>query len=139
MHYGTLIAGAMRKNDKVYALVSEKRDQTQRHHSATHLLHAALREVLGEHVIQRGSLVDDHKLRFDFAHFDPLTPEQIEAIEFLVNQKIVENIPALVSEMALEDAKKIGVMALLMRNMKVKFGSCVLATFLKSFVGNPCI
>lgn len=112
LHYGTLIAGAMRKNDKVYALVSEKRDQTQRHHSATHLLHAALREVLGEHVIQRGSLVDDHKLRFDFAHFDPLTPEQIEAIEFLVNQKIVENIPALVSEMALEDAKKIGVMAL---------------------------
>ena len=97
----------------VFASVDRiKRKNTAVHHTATHLLHAALRKILGSHVTQKGSLVNDMHLRFDFAHFAKLTLEEIRRIEDLVNQKIRENIPVVIREMAKEDALKGGAMAL---------------------------
>jgi alanyl-tRNA synthetase len=89
-----------------------KRKNTEVHHSATHLLHAALRKILGPHVVQKGSLVNDSHLRFDFAHFAKLTDVEIIQIEKLVNEKIRENFPVLTREMAREEALKMGAMAL---------------------------
>ena len=97
----------------VLARVDRKqRNKTEAHHSATHLLHAALRQVLGTHVAQKGSLVNAEHLRFDFSHFARLTDEEIIRIEDLVNEKIRENIPVLIDEMPKEEAIAMGAMAL---------------------------
>ncbi|MCB1830387.1 MAG: alanine--tRNA ligase, partial [Gammaproteobacteria bacterium] len=88
------------------------RGRTALNHSATHLLHAALRRVLGEHVQQKGSLVDAERLRFDFVHFEPVSREQLQAIERMVNQQIRYNHMVETRIMSLEDAKKAGAMAL---------------------------
>ena len=89
-----------------------KRRETEIHHSATHLLHAALRSVLGDHVEQKGSLVNDEHLRFDFSHFAKVTDEEVAQIEAMVNEKIRQNHPVVIKEMAKDEAVAMGAMAL---------------------------
>ena len=98
--------------DEVEALVDDSRRQIAKHHSATHLLHAALRELLGEHISQAGSLVEADRLRFDFSHPKAMSREEIKAVEAWVNDKIDRNLPAHTDVMGIEEAKKSGAMAL---------------------------
>ncbi len=112
-HIGTLTQGELRPGDRVDALVDpQRRAATRLNHSATHLLHAALRKVLGEHVQQKGSLVDPERLRFDFSHFQPVTPEELAQIEKLVNDQIRANAEVVTRVMPIEQAMEAGAMAL---------------------------
>lgn len=112
LHVGVVTAGRVQVGDAVEAAVSEVRDQIMRHHSATHLLHAALRRHLGDQVVQKGSLVDAHRLRFDFTSDQALTVEDCEAIENDVNANIRANWEVSCKQMTLEDAKASGAMML---------------------------
>jgi alanyl-tRNA synthetase len=112
-HIGVLESGALRLGDEVHAEVDgERRTAIALNHSATHLLHAALRQVLGKHVQQKGSLVAADRLRFDFSHSGPVTPEEQQRIEALVNAEIRRNAPADTRIMALDDAVASGAMSL---------------------------
>ncbi len=112
-HHGVLAQGAIKVGQKLRAVVdADLRQDIVRNHSATHLLHAALRQVLGTHVTQKGSLVEAARLRFDFSHADAVTHEELIQIEDLVNQKILENTRATTDIMDLDEAKKSGAMSL---------------------------
>ncbi|MFT4266160.1 MAG: alanine--tRNA ligase, partial [Xenophilus sp.] len=112
-HHGTLQQGVLKVGDAVKAAVDgARRAATMRNHSVTHLMHKALREVLGGHVQQKGSLVDADKTRFDFAHNAPVTPAQIAEIERLVNAEILVNAPTQARVMSMDDAQKTGAMML---------------------------
>ncbi|MBS9430444.1 alanine--tRNA ligase [Photorhabdus akhurstii] len=112
-HIGKLEKGTLSVNRNINAVIDiERRDAIRLNHSATHLLHAALRQVLGEHVSQKGSLVNDKYLRFDFSHFEAMKPEQIRQVEDLVNAEVRQNSPVVTELMDLETAKAKGAMAL---------------------------
>jgi alanyl-tRNA synthetase len=113
VHRGEVTDGVVKVGDSVEALVdAERRQDIMLNHSATHLMHAALRKVLGEHVTQKGSLVEADRLRFDFSHFEPITAEQLAAIETMVNDQIRHNLAVETRIMSHEDAINSGAMAL---------------------------
>jgi len=113
LHIGRVDKGKIRINSRVHAVVDEERDlNTRLNHSATHLMHAALRKVLGVHVAQKGSLVEKHYLRFDFSHSKPVTLEQLQVIEDLVNEQIRANLKVETRLMSIDDAMKSGAIAL---------------------------
>ena len=112
-HQGKVAQGSVKVGDSVEATIDEaRRSRIRLNHSATHLLHAALRQVLGDHVSQKGSLVSDRNLRFDFSHFEAMKPEQIRQVEDIVNAQVRRNLPIETNIMDLEDAKAKGAMAL---------------------------
>ena len=113
LHIGTVVEGELFPGLEVDAHIDhERRERTKRNHSATHLLHAALRKVLGEHVSQKGSLVDPDKLRFDFSHIEAVSTAQLQEIEHQVNQQILENTPVATEVTDMEQAQAKGALAL---------------------------
>ena len=135
-HVGKVTAGSFNVGDKVTLTVDEKkRIDTAKNHSATHLLQEALRIVLGNHVEQAGSLVTPDRLRFDFTHFQPMTEEEIEKVEAIVNEQIAKSIDIETKVLAIEDAKKTGAKAL----FNEKYGDTVrvvcMGDFSKEFCG----
>ncbi|MBT2786689.1 MULTISPECIES: alanine--tRNA ligase [unclassified Halomonas] len=113
LHQGIMVEGSLRVGASVRGEVDASlRTATIRNHSATHLLHKALRMVLGDHVQQKGSLVNAERLRFDFSHFEPMTAEQLAEVERLVNEQILANAPTKIEQMSLDQAKAKGAAAL---------------------------
>ena len=113
IHFCRMVNGTLKKGDTVRAEINEaKRVATMRNHSAAHLLQAALRTVLGKHIEQAGSYVDEHHVRFDFTHFAAVTPEELRAVESLVNSHILLGEPVTTTLSDIESAKKMGAMAL---------------------------
>ncbi len=113
LHHVRVLEGTVREGDTLDACVDHGlRQRTRLNHSATHLLHAALREILGDHVAQKGSLVDSRRLRFDFSHPDAVTPEQLRAISERVNAQVRANTPVTTRLMSMDDAMAAGAMAL---------------------------
>ncbi len=135
IHYGTMVSGSFSVGDKVIARVeSEQRKQTTQNHSATHLLHAALQTILGDHVIQKGSMVSEEYLRFDFAHPEPVKPQQKLEIEALVNRHIRNNHNVVTELMSADAAQKSGAMAL----FGEKYGDEVRVLTMGSFSKELC-
>ena len=113
MHYGRLAQGVLHVGDTVHAAIDmERRKAIQRAHSTTHLLDAALKKVLGDHVHQAGSLVEPDRLRFDFTHFEAISPEELRQVEELVNDAILEGYPVVTEVLPIEEAKKKGAVAM---------------------------
>ncbi|WP_065760750.1 alanine--tRNA ligase [Pseudomonas defluvii] len=113
LHHGQVASGSLKVGEQVQAQVdADVQHATSLNHSATHLLHAALRQVLGDHVQQKGSLVDSQRLRFDFSHFEALKPEQLKALEDIVNREVRNNSEVQTEETDIDTAKKKGAMAL---------------------------
>lgn len=135
-HIGKVVSGMIKVGDTVTLSVDTKlREKTCKNHSATHLLQKALREVLGTHVQQKGSYQDGERTRFDFSHFEAMTPEELADVEKMVNEKIAENIAVETAVMTAEEAKKTGAMAL----FDEKYGETVrvvsMGDFSKEFCG----
>ena len=113
MHYGRLAQGVFHVGDTVHAAIDmERRKAIQRAHSTTHLLDAALKKVLGDHVHQAGSLVEPDRLRFDFTHFEAISPEELRQVEELVNDAVLEGYPVVTEVLPIEEAKKKGAVAM---------------------------
>ena len=135
MHYGVLESGSLKVGDSVRVHICEKRRAAiARAHSATHLLHSALRKVLGDHVHQAGSLVDADVLRFDFTHYAAITAEELRAVEDTVNEEILSGLDVVTEEMSLEEAKKSGATAL----FGEKYGSSVRVVSMGDFSRELC-
>ena len=119
MHTCALLDGTLKTGDEVMASVDEgRRMAICRNHTATHLLQKALREVLGDHVHQAGSYQDEKITHFDFTHFSAVTPEELEAVERKVNEKVFASLPVTVQNLPIEEAKKMGAMALFWRKIR---------------------
>ena len=113
MHTGKVVSGSFKLGDTVTASIDvERRKGVRRAHTATHLLDAALKHVLGDHVHQAGSLVEPDRLRFDFTHFEGITPEQLAAVDAFVNDAVLEGIPVVTEVLPIEEAKKKGAVAM---------------------------
>jgi len=135
IHQGTVESGEIADGQEAELSVDEaRRASTARNHTATHLLHAALRSVVGEHAKQAGSLVNHDRLRFDFTHFSALSPEELAAIEALVNEKIQENLPVQVTEMTQDEARESGATAL----FEEKYGDTVRVVDVPGFSRELC-
>jgi alanyl-tRNA synthetase len=135
IHRGEVVSGRIKTGEKVALQVdASKRRATALNHTATHILHAVLRRVLGEHVKQAGSLVAPDRLRFDFTHFSQVPADTLDEIEMLVNRRIRENIPSEVEEMDAEDAFKTGATAL----FEEKYGDRVRVVSLTDFSKELC-
>ena len=135
VHLCSLSGGILRKGDKVTLEInSERRDSIRRNHTACHMLQAALREVLGSHVEQAGSYVDDTRVRFDFSHFAAVTPDELARVEKIVNTRIMQSISVETIETDIESAKKEGAMAL----FGEKYGSVVRMVKIPGFSTELC-
>ncbi len=134
-HKGVVKSGTIRIGDEAVLTVgTEGRLDTEKNHSATHLLQAALKEVLGDHVQQKGSYVDPFRLRFDFVHFKPMTAEEIRTVEDIVNAKIRESIAVTTDVMSIDEARKTGAMAL----FGEKYGESVRVVSMGGFSKELC-
>lgn len=136
VHYGEVIKGELTLDLSIHAQVNHiRRDAIRLNHTATHLLHAALKQIVGQHVQQRGSLVDAERARFDFSHFEPLTPQQIQQIEEVVNAQIRANNEVITQVMDIESAKQSGAVALFGEKYSDAVRVLSMGDFSKEFCG----
>ncbi len=135
LHKGIVESGEFKVSDKVETKIDgTRRDAIRRNHSAVHLVQAALRQVLGNHVAQAGSYVDEYRFRFDFSHFSAMTDGELKEVEEIVNQKILEALPITCTEMALKEAKEMGAIAL----FSEKYGDTVRVVKMGDFSTELC-
>jgi alanyl-tRNA synthetase len=135
LHIVSVVEGTLNKGDSVTLEVDKlRRNKIRKNHTSTHILHAALKAVLGDHVHQSGSLVEEDKLRFDFTHFTAMTEEEIAKVEELVNSNVMEAEPVITEELSLEDARKKGAVAL----FDEKYGDLVRVVSVGDFTIELC-